>query len=60
MVERLIAWPTRSDRKVRHRGVAHDDRWLHHRAAAIDLRRLITSNFLEDADVRFQCFIQRG
>ena len=42
MVERSIAWLTRGDRKVRYRGVAKNDRWLHHRAAAINLRRLIT------------------
>jgi len=42
MVERSIAWLTRGDRKVRYRGVAKNDRWLHNRAAAINLRRLIT------------------
>jgi IS5 family transposase len=41
MVERSIAWLTRGNRKVRYRGVAKNDHWLHHRAAAINLRRLI-------------------
>jgi IS5 family transposase len=42
MVERSIAWLTRGNRKVRYRGVVKNDHWLHHRAAAINLRRLIT------------------
>jgi hypothetical protein len=42
MVERAIAWLVRGNRKVRYRGVAKNDHWLHHRAAAINLRRLIT------------------
>ena len=42
MVERSIAWLTRGNRKVRYRGVGKNDHWLHHRAAAINLRRLIT------------------
>jgi IS5 family transposase len=41
MVERSIAWLTRNNRKVRYRGVAKNDHWLHHRAAAINLRRLV-------------------
>jgi IS5 family transposase len=41
MVERSIAWLTRGNRKVRYRGVTKNDHWLHHRAAAINLRRLI-------------------
>ncbi len=40
MVERAIAWLVRGNRKVRYRGVAKNDRWLHHRAAALNLRRL--------------------
>ena len=40
MVERSIAWLTRGNRKVRYRGVARNDHWLHHRAAALNLRRL--------------------
>jgi len=42
MVERSIAWLVRGNRKVRYRGVAKNDQWLHHRAAAITLRRPIT------------------
>jgi IS5 family transposase len=42
MVERSIAWLTRGNRKVRYRGVAKNDHWLHHRAAALNLRRMIT------------------
>jgi hypothetical protein len=42
MVERSIAWLTRGNRKVRYRGIAKNDHWLHHRAAAINLRRLLS------------------
>jgi hypothetical protein len=42
MVERSIAWVTRGNRKVRYCGVTKNDHWLHHRAAALNLRRLIT------------------
>jgi hypothetical protein len=42
MVERTIAWLVRGNRKVRYRGVAKNDHWMHHRAAALNLRRLIT------------------
>jgi IS5 family transposase len=41
MVERTIAWLTRGNRRVRYRGVIKNDHWLHHRAAALNLRRLI-------------------
>jgi IS5 family transposase len=41
MVERAIAWLARGNRKVRYLGVAKNDHWLHHRAAALNLRRLI-------------------
>ena len=41
MVERSIAWLTRSARRVPYRGVARNDAWLHLRAAAINLRRLL-------------------
>ncbi len=41
MVERAIAWLVRGNRKVRYRGVAKNDHWLHHRVAAINLRRMI-------------------
>jgi Transposase DDE domain/Transposase domain (DUF772) len=42
MVERTIAWLTRGNRKLRYRGIPKNDHWLHHRAAALNLRRLIT------------------
>ena len=42
MVERSIAWLTRGHRRVPYRGVAKNDAWLHLRAAAINLRRLLT------------------
>jgi IS5 family transposase len=41
MVEQAIAWLVRGNRKVRYCGVAKNDHWLHHRAAALNLRRLI-------------------
>jgi hypothetical protein len=41
MVERSIAWLTHDNRKVRYRGVTKNDHWLHHRAAALNLRRLL-------------------
>lgn len=42
MVERSIAWLTRGNRKLRYRGIAKNNHWLHHRTAALNLRRLIT------------------
>jgi IS5 family transposase len=42
MVERSIAWLTRGHRRVPYRGVPKNDAWLHLRAAAINLRRLLT------------------
>ncbi|MEV4018858.1 transposase, partial [Nonomuraea angiospora] len=42
MVERAVAWlVARGNRRLRHRGTAANDRWLHHRAAALNLRRLV-------------------
>ncbi len=44
MVERSIAWligPKGRCRKLRYRGVAANDLWLHTRMAALNLRRLI-------------------
>ena len=41
MVERSIAWIVRGNRKLRYRGTTKNDWWLHHRGAAINLRRLI-------------------
>ncbi len=42
MVERSIAWLTRGNRRVRYRGVTTNNHWLHHRVAALNLRRLLT------------------
>jgi IS5 family transposase len=42
MVERTIAWLTRGNRRLRYRGIIKNDQWLHHRAAALNLRRLVT------------------
>ena len=48
MVERTIAWLTRGNRKLRYRGVAKNDHWLHHRAAALNLGRLIKLGLLHN------------
>jgi Transposase DDE domain len=48
MVERTIAWLTRGNRRLRYRGVTKNDHWLHHRAAALNLRRLITLGLAYD------------
>lgn len=50
MVERSIAWLTRGNRRLRYRGVANNDLWLHHRAAAVNLKRLITGYRLTRQD----------
>jgi hypothetical protein len=42
MIERSIAWITRGARRVPYREVPKNDAWLHLRAAAINLRRLLT------------------
>lgn len=41
MVERSIAWLTRGNRQVPYRGVEKNNNWLHHRVAALNLRRLL-------------------
>lgn len=41
MVERTLAWLTRGNRRVSYRGVVKNNAWLHHRVAAINLRRLL-------------------
>ncbi len=41
MVERSIAWLVRGNRRVPYRGVAKNNAWLHHRAAGLNLRRLL-------------------
>ncbi len=42
MVERSIAWLVRGNRRVPYRGIAKNNNWLHHRVAALNLRRLLT------------------
>jgi Transposase domain (DUF772)/Transposase DDE domain len=42
MVERSIAWLTRGNRRLRFRGTRLNNLWLSHRAAALNLRRLLT------------------
>ena len=43
MVERSIAWlVARGNRRLRFRGTRANDLWLHHRVAALNLRRLLT------------------
>jgi transposase len=42
MVERSIAWLVASrNRRLRFRGTAANDQWLHHRVAGLNLRRLL-------------------
>ena len=42
MVERSLAWLVRPGRRVAYRGLPRNRLWLAHRAAAVNLRRLIT------------------
>ncbi len=51
MVERSIAWligPKSRCRKLRYRGTAASDRWLHLRMAALNLRRLLNLGLIRD------------
>ncbi len=48
MVERSIAWLTRGARRVPYRGVEKNNAWLHHRAAALNLRRLLALGLNHD------------
>ena len=41
MVERSIAWLTRGNRRVRHRGTNQNNAWLQLRIAGLNLRRLL-------------------
>lgn len=41
MVERSLAWLVRGNRRVPYRGVEKNNAWLHHRVAALNLRRLL-------------------
>jgi hypothetical protein len=49
MVERSIAWLTRGNRRVPFRGVEKNNAWLHHRAAALNLRRLLALGLTHQA-----------
>ena len=51
MVERSIAWLVRgANRRLRYRGTARNRLWLGHRAAAINLHRLINLGLTHRAD----------
>lgn len=42
MVERSIAWLVAGgNRKLRYRGTVKNNAWLHHRTAALNLRRML-------------------
>ena len=42
MVERSISWLVAGrNRRLRFRGTAANDQWLHHRIAGLNLRRLL-------------------
>ena len=41
MVERSIAWLVRGNRRVPYLGIEKNNNWLHHRVAALNLRRLL-------------------
>jgi hypothetical protein len=46
MVERSIAWLTRGARRVPYRGIEKNNNWLHHRVAALNLRRLLAMGLI--------------
>ncbi len=48
MVERSIAWLTRGNRRVPYRGVEKNNNWLHHRVAALNLRRLLAMGLMNE------------
>jgi hypothetical protein len=50
-VERAIAWLTaRGSRRVPYRGITRNNGWLHHRAAALNLRRLVNLGLTRTAE----------
>jgi IS5 family transposase len=50
-VERAIAWlVAHGSRRVPYRGVTKNDTWLHHRAAALNLRRMINLGLTRTSD----------
>ena len=51
MIERTIAWFVRGpNRKVRYRGIERNRLWLAHRAAAVNLNRLVNLGLTRTAD----------
>jgi IS5 family transposase len=49
--ERAIAWLTaHGNRRVPYRGIAKNNTWLHHRAAALNLRRLVNLGLTRTSD----------
>lgn len=49
MIERTIAWLTRgTNRKLRYRGIERNRLWLAHRAAAVNLTRLVNLGLTHD------------
>ena len=52
MIERTIAWLTRgTNRKLRYRGIERNRLWLAHRAAAVNLTRLVNLGLGHDGTV---------
>ena len=50
-VERAIAWlVARGNRRVPYRGIAKNNTWLHNRAAALNLRRLVNLGLTRTSD----------
>jgi Transposase DDE domain/Transposase domain (DUF772) len=50
-VERAIAWlVARGNRRVPYRGITKNNTWLHHRAAALNLRRLVNLGLTRTSD----------
>ncbi|WP_104174880.1 transposase [Arthrobacter sp. Y81] len=48
MVERSIAWLTRGNRRVPHRGIKRNNAWLQLRIAGLNLRRLLALGLTMD------------
>ena len=50
-VERAIAWlVSGGNRRVPYRGITKNNTWLHHRAAALNLRRLVNLGLTRTSD----------
>lgn len=51
MIERTIAWIVAgNNRRLHYRGIARNQLWLTHRAAAINLRRLLVLGLHRDTN----------